>query len=141
MTTSFTAAFANVNFGLILSYMLQAIGDVILDFFRRLCGIEWVKQFMILVQSQRSKSRTKNQLKVNWKVVMFLCRCEAKMQEQSKSSPDCESSSESSKKTLCPNKTLCASAPHCAPHVSPTVIKNEKDVSRSPSVTDKTLTP
>ena len=57
------------------------------------------------------------------------------MQKQSKSSPACESSSESSK------KTLCASVPHCAPYVSPTVIKNEKDVSRSPSVTDKTLTP
>ena len=33
MTTPLTSAFANVNFGLILSHMLQAIGDAILDFF------------------------------------------------------------------------------------------------------------
>ena len=67
------------------------------------------------------------------------------MQKQSKSSPASESSSESS------SKTLCASAPNCAPCVSTAVNKDEKDVSRSPSetdksstdktVTDKTLTP
>ena len=71
---------------------------------------------------------------------MYLCKCEAKMQKQAKSSTY-ENSSDSSNKTLCASKTLCGSAPHCDSCVSTAVINNEKDVSRSPSVTDKTLTP
>ena len=67
------------------------------------------------------------------------------MQKQSKSSRACERCSESS------SNTLFASHPNCAPCVSTAVNKDEKDVSRSPSetdksstdktVTDKTLTP
>ena len=40
ITTPLTSAFAYVNFGLILSHILQAIGDAILDFFRRFCLIK-----------------------------------------------------------------------------------------------------
>ena len=54
---------------------------------------------------------------------------------QGKSSPACESSSESS------NKTLCASTSYSASCVSTEVIKDEDGVSRSSSVTDNTLTP
>ena len=57
------------------------------------------------------------------------------MQKQGKSSPARESSSESS------NETPCAPACYCPSCVSTAVLKDEKDVSRSPSVTDKTLTP
>ena len=49
------------------------------------------------------------------------------MRKQSKSSPACESSSESF------NKTLCASASYCASCVSTAVNKDEEHVSRSPS--------
>ena len=56
------------------------------------------------------------------------------MQKQGKSSPACESFSESS-------KTACASASYCASCVSTEVIKDEYGVSRSPSATDNTLTP
>ena len=48
------------------------------------------------------------------------------MQKQGKSSPACESSSESS------NKTPGASACYCPSCVSTAVLEDEKDVSRSP---------
>jgi len=57
------------------------------------------------------------------------------MEKQGKSSPACESSSESS------SKTPCASASYSASFVSADVIKDEDGVSRSPSATDNTLTP
>ena len=75
---------------------------------------------------------------IDLKIVIYLCRCEAKLQKQGKSSPASKRSSESSNKTLC-----AASSSHSASCVSADVIKDEDGVSRSPSLTDsdKTLTP
>ena len=56
------------------------------------------------------------------------------MQKQGKSSPACESTSESS-------KTPCASASYSALCASAKVIKNEDGGSCSLSATDSTLTP
>ena len=74
---------------------------------------------------------------IDLKIVIYLCRCEVKLQKQGKSSPASKRSSESS------NKTLCASASHSASCVSADIIEDEDGVSRSASVTDsdKTLTP
>ena len=60
------------------------------------------------------------------------------MPKQLKISPAYDSSSESSSESS--SKTLCASAPNCAPCVSTAVNKDEKDVSGSPSEEDNTLT-
>ena len=59
------------------------------------------------------------------------------MQKQRKSSPACESSSESS------NKTLCASISNScsASRVSTVAVIKDEDLSRSISAMDNTLTP
>ena len=58
------------------------------------------------------------------------------MQKQRKSSPACESSSESSN-----NKTLCASISCSASRVSTVAVIKDEDLSRSISAMDNTLTP
>ena len=57
------------------------------------------------------------------------------MKKQRKSSPACESSSESS------NKTLCASISCSASRVSTVAVIEDEDLSRSISAMDNTLTP
>ena len=61
------------------------------------------------------------------------------MQKQGKSSPACESSSESSSERS--NKTQCASASYCSASCVSTHEDDEDDVSRSTSATEKTITP
>ena len=58
------------------------------------------------------------------------------MRKQSKSSPACESSSESSNKTLCASISCSASR-----RVSTVAVIKDEDLSHSISVMDNTLTP